>query len=103
MMAPAGKEEDKKIFSRLISLYEISKLLGSSLDLQESFPRVFSTLAQQMGMKRGGLLLRGDESSDWENEWLPRPVRRGAEKAQGIFRLGDRSEDPGKGTDGRGR
>jgi len=66
MMAPAEKEEDKKIFSRLISLYEISKLLGSSLDLQENFPRVFSILAQQMGMKRGGLLLRGDESSDWE-------------------------------------
>jgi transcriptional regulator with GAF, ATPase, and Fis domain len=66
MMAPAEKEEDKKISSRLISLYEISKLLGSSIDLQENFPRVFSILAQQMGMKRGGLLLRGDESSDWE-------------------------------------
>ncbi|MBP1719251.1 MAG: Nif-specific regulatory protein, partial [Deltaproteobacteria bacterium] len=66
MMAPAEKEEDKKIFSRLNSLYEISKLLGSSIDLHENFPRVFSILAQQMGMKRGGLLLRGDESSGWE-------------------------------------
>ncbi|MBP1712731.1 MAG: Nif-specific regulatory protein [Deltaproteobacteria bacterium] len=65
-MAPAEKEEDKKIFSRLNSLYEISKLLGSSIDLHENFPRVFSILAQQMGMKRGGLLLRGDESSGWE-------------------------------------
>ena len=66
MMAPAEKEEDKKIFSRLNSLYEISKLLGSSIDLHENFPRVFAILAQQMGMKRGGLLLRGDESSGWE-------------------------------------
>jgi transcriptional regulator with GAF, ATPase, and Fis domain len=66
MMASAEKEEDKKIFSRLNSLYEISKLLGSSIDLHENFPRVFSILAQQMGMKRGGLLLRGDESSGWE-------------------------------------
>jgi len=65
-MAPVEKEEDKKIFSRLNSLYEISKLLGSSIDLHENFPRVFSILAQQMGMKRGGLLLRGDESSGWE-------------------------------------
>lgn len=65
-MAPAEKGEDKKIFSRLNSLYEISKLLGSSIDLHENFPRVFSILAQQMGMKRGGLLLREDESNGWE-------------------------------------
>jgi transcriptional regulator with GAF, ATPase, and Fis domain len=66
MMAPADKEEDKKFICRSISLYEIAKALGSSIDLQETFPRIFSILAQQMGMKRGGLLLRGDESSDWE-------------------------------------
>jgi len=65
-MAAAEKGEDKKIFSRLNSLYEISRLLGSSIDLQENFPRVFSILAQQMGMKRGGLLLREDESNGWE-------------------------------------
>jgi len=66
MIAPAEKEEDKKFICRLISLYEIAKALGSSIDLHEGFPRIFSILAQQMGMKRGGLLLRGDESSDWE-------------------------------------
>jgi transcriptional regulator with GAF, ATPase, and Fis domain len=66
MMAPAVKEEGERIFSRLVSLYEISKLLSSSIDLQENLPRVFSVLAHQMGMKRGGLLLRDDESSEWE-------------------------------------
>ena len=66
MMAPAEKPEDHKAFSRVNSLYEISKLLGSSVELQENFPRIFSILAQQMGMKRGGLLLRSDESSGWE-------------------------------------
>jgi len=65
-MAPAEKPEDHKAFSRVNSLYEISKLLGSSVELQENFPRIFSILAQQMGMKRGGLLVRGDESSNWE-------------------------------------
>ncbi len=47
-------------------LYEISRVLGSSLDLQETFPQVFSILGKQMGVKRGGLLLRGEESADWE-------------------------------------
>jgi transcriptional regulator with GAF, ATPase, and Fis domain len=66
MMAPAEKQEDHKNFSRVNSLYEISKLLGSSIELHENIPRIFSILAQQMGIKRGGLLLRGDESSGWE-------------------------------------
>jgi transcriptional regulator with GAF, ATPase, and Fis domain len=66
MMAPAEKQEDHKNLSRMNSLYEISKLLGSSVDLHDNFPRIFSILAQQMGMRRGGLLLRSDESSAWE-------------------------------------
>jgi transcriptional regulator with GAF, ATPase, and Fis domain len=66
MMAPAERAEDKKFISRLIALYEIAKELGSAIELQESLGRIFSILSQQMGMKRGGLLLRGDESSDWE-------------------------------------
>jgi len=65
-MAPAEKEENRKIVARLNSLYEISRMLGSSVDLQETFPQVFSILAKQMGMRRGGLLLRGDESGEWE-------------------------------------
>jgi len=65
-MASAEKQDDHKNFSRVNSLYEISKLLGSSIDLQENFPRIFTVLAQQLGMRRGGLLLRSDESSGWE-------------------------------------
>jgi transcriptional regulator with GAF, ATPase, and Fis domain len=68
MMAPAEKarDENKKPLERLYSLYEISKLLGTSVDLAESLPRVFTILAQQMGMKKGALLLRSNESSAWE-------------------------------------
>jgi transcriptional regulator with GAF, ATPase, and Fis domain len=66
MMAPAEKQEDHKILSRVNSLYEISRLLGSSVDLHENLPRIFPILAQQMGIRRGGLLLRSDESSGWE-------------------------------------
>jgi len=66
MMAPAEKSEDRKTVARLSALYTISRLLGSSLDLHEAFPQVFSVLGKQTGVKRGGLLLRGEESGDWE-------------------------------------
>jgi len=63
--APKKEEEDKEIH-KLKSLYEIAKILGSSLELKEIYSKVFSILAQQMGMKRGGLLLMNQESNDWE-------------------------------------
>jgi transcriptional regulator with GAF, ATPase, and Fis domain len=66
-MTPAPKkEEEEKGISRFKSLYEIAKVLGSSLELKDIYPRIFSILAQQMGMKRGGLLLLNQESNEWE-------------------------------------
>ncbi len=68
MMTPAEKEDEKKSLSRVKSLYEIAKTLNSSLELKETFPRVLNILSQQMGMKRGGLLMMSAESNEWEIE-----------------------------------
>jgi transcriptional regulator with GAF, ATPase, and Fis domain len=66
-MTPAFKKEvDMQEVSKLRSLYEIARVLGSTLDLKEIYPKIFTLLAQQMGMKRGGLLLMGTESNEWE-------------------------------------
>ena len=65
-MTPSAKKEEDKEISRLSSLYEIARVLGSSLDLKEGYPKIFSLLAQKMGMKRGGVLLRNQESNEWE-------------------------------------
>jgi len=60
------KEEETKAISRLKSLYEIAKILGSSLELKEIYPRILLILSQQMGMKRGGLIFLNTESNEWE-------------------------------------
>ncbi|HYB19892.1 MAG TPA: helix-turn-helix domain-containing protein [Thermodesulfobacteriota bacterium] len=60
------KEEETKAIFRLKSLYEIAKILGSSLDLKEIYPRILLILSQQMGMKRGGLIFLNTESNEWE-------------------------------------
>jgi transcriptional regulator with GAF, ATPase, and Fis domain len=64
--APKKEEEEEKEISRFRSLYEIARVLGFSLELKEIYPKIFSVLAQQMGMKRGGLLLMNQESNEWE-------------------------------------
>jgi transcriptional regulator with GAF, ATPase, and Fis domain len=56
------REED----SRLRSLYEIAKVLGSSLDLKEIYPKILVLLSVFMGMKRGGISLLNPESTEWE-------------------------------------
>ena len=60
------KEEETKEISRLRSLYEIAKVLGSSLELKEIYPKILVVLSQQMGMKRGGLIFLNAESNEWE-------------------------------------
>lgn len=66
-MTPAPKkEEETKEISKLRSLAEIAKVLGSSLELKEIYPKILSVLSQQMGIKRGGLLLLSAESNEWE-------------------------------------
>jgi transcriptional regulator with GAF, ATPase, and Fis domain len=66
-MNPAPKkEEETKEIPRLRSLYEVVKVLGSSLELKETYPKILVVLSQQMGMKRGGLIFLNTESNEWE-------------------------------------
>ncbi len=60
------KEEETKEISRLKSLYEIARAIGSSPELKEIYPKILAVLSQQMGMKRGGLILLNTESNEWE-------------------------------------
>jgi transcriptional regulator with GAF, ATPase, and Fis domain len=68
MMTAAEREDERKSIARVKTLYEIVKTLNSSLELKETFPRILSILSQQMGMKRGGLLILNAESNEWEVE-----------------------------------
>ncbi len=65
-MNPAPKLEDVKDISRFQCLYETARLLASSPDLKDVYPKVLSLIAQQAGTKRGGLVLLNHESNQWE-------------------------------------
>ncbi len=66
-MNSASKREDEKMeIAGVKALFRISRILGGALDLRESYPKILTVLAQQLGMKRGGLLLMNAESNDWE-------------------------------------
>ncbi|MGA2958497.1 MAG: helix-turn-helix domain-containing protein [Thermodesulfobacteriota bacterium] len=60
------KEEETKQVPRLKSLCEIAKVLGSSLEVKEAYPKILAILSQQMGMKRGGIIFLNAESNEWE-------------------------------------
>jgi transcriptional regulator with GAF, ATPase, and Fis domain len=66
MNSASKREEEKKEMVKLKALFGISRVLGGALDLRESYPKILTVLAQQLGMKRGGLLLLNAESNDWE-------------------------------------
>jgi transcriptional regulator with GAF, ATPase, and Fis domain len=66
MNSASKREEENKETAKFKALYGISRVLGGALDLREIYPKVLSVLAQQLGMKRGGLLLVNAESNDWE-------------------------------------
>lgn len=66
MNSASKREEEKKDIVRLKVLFGISRVLGGALDLRESYPKILTVLAQQLGMKRGGLILLNAESNDWE-------------------------------------
>jgi transcriptional regulator with GAF, ATPase, and Fis domain len=66
MNSASKKEEEKKDMAKLKALFGISRVLGGALDLRESYPKILTVLAQQLGMKRGGFLLLNAESNDWE-------------------------------------
>jgi transcriptional regulator with GAF, ATPase, and Fis domain len=66
MNSASKREEGNKEIVKLKALFGISRVLGGVLDLRESYPKILTVLAQQLGMKRGGLLLLNAESNDWE-------------------------------------
>ena len=66
MNSASKREEEKKEMVKLNALFRISRVLGGALDLRESYPKILTVLAQQLGMKRGGLVLMNSESNDWE-------------------------------------
>ena len=45
----------------LITLEDISQILGSSLELEDLFGRMMALLEQQLGLKRAGLVIRDEE------------------------------------------
>ncbi len=65
-MTPQPEKDDANGFAGIRSLYEISKVLASSLDLKETYPEILQILSQKMSMKRGSVLLMNAESGDWE-------------------------------------
>jgi transcriptional regulator with GAF, ATPase, and Fis domain len=56
----------KKEIPSLKCLFEIARLLGSPAELKEMYPKILSVLSRQMGMKRGGFLIKNVESNKWE-------------------------------------
>lgn len=58
--------ENENGSSGLKALYLIARSLGSGMELEESYPRLFTVLAQQMGIKRGGLLMMDAEPPEWK-------------------------------------
>ena len=66
MSSSTERETQEKVSFRLKALYEVAKILNSSLELKEAYTRVLNVLSQQLGMKRGGFLFLNAESSEWE-------------------------------------
>ncbi len=71
----------------LSTLYEISKTLGSSLDLRVTLHRIFEILSEKLGMRRGTLTLLDPETRELAIE-----VAHGLtfeEKRRGKYKIGE--------------
>ena len=47
----------------LLTIYEVSKILGSSLDLEQTLREVLRALSYQLQMHRGRVYLQGEDSA----------------------------------------
>ena len=77
----------KRELVELSALYEISKAINSSTDLEVIMKEVMDTLHEKMGMERGTLTLLDDETGELSIE-----IARGLEKDQigrGRYRIGE--------------
>ncbi len=80
-------QSSERTIQELTTLYEISKALASSLDLQESASQVLATLSTRLAMKRGTIALLEPASGE-----LAIQVSYGlsrAEQARGRYRVGE--------------
>ncbi|HYA26991.1 MAG TPA: nif-specific transcriptional activator NifA [Thermodesulfovibrionales bacterium] len=76
-------EYDKKV--EITALYEISKLLGSSLNLKANLRGVMKVLSEYLDMKRGTVALR----RDWEVSIIAAHGMSEEEIRRGRYRLGE--------------
>src|ERR1051325_4958996 len=82
-----GLKDSYRSVEELTALFEISKTLASSLDLQESASQVLATLNAQLAMKRGTIALMDPASGE-----LAIRVSYGLshdEQAKGRYRIGE--------------
>ncbi len=66
-MKAVPEREESITISKLRSLFEISRVLVSSIELKESYPKILAVLTKHSGMKRGGILMMNpEEPNEWE-------------------------------------
>ena len=77
----------KPEFAELTTLYEVSKAINSSTDLEVVMKKIMDALHEQMGMERGTLTLLDDQTGELSIE-----IAQGLEKDQigrGRYRIGE--------------
>ncbi|HEY4484861.1 MAG TPA: nif-specific transcriptional activator NifA [Nitrospiria bacterium] len=85
-MNPGFKQETHKI-AELTALYEISRALALSLDLQETAAKVLEILATVLDMRRGTLTLQDPETGELAIETAHGLTNE--EMARGRFKIGE--------------
>jgi len=58
-------EKDQRKVSELSALYEVSRTLGSSLDVKETSQKAFLILHKLLGLNRGTLVLKNPDADDF--------------------------------------
>ena len=84
---PALSSLKREQFAELSTLYEVSKAINSSTNLEVVMKKIMSALHEQMGMDRGTLTLLDDQTGELSIE-----IARGLEKDQigrGRYRIGE--------------
>ncbi|PLK47861.1 nif-specific transcriptional activator NifA [Uliginosibacterium sp. TH139] len=65
-MATTGNLVDKRASLELVTIYEISKILSSSLDVSRTLRESLNVLQSLLGFRRSMVLLKDDEAEDLE-------------------------------------
>src|SRR5580700_2426736 len=81
----ANKLERK--ISELSALYEVTKTLGSSLDIKDTADKAFSVLHRMLGLTRGTLVLKDFETGEF-SIWAAHGLTK-KEIERGRYRVGE--------------